>query len=245
VLEKIILNKQEEIKTLKRFDFIRKRPVFDVEIFLKEKPLIAEVKQASPTLGNIKRVNPIKQAQTYADAGAGAISILTDEKFFKGSIQYLYDVAHNTALPILCKDFIISEVQIDNAYNAGADFILLMSTILSEKRLKELSDYAYKIGLNILFEVHTMEEFKKLKNIDIKILGVNSRDLKTLKINKEKGAKLLENISGNFLKVAESGIDSKNDIKLFKNSGANAFLIGSYLMKSQNIQKTIKDLFNF
>jgi indole-3-glycerol phosphate synthase len=242
MLDKIIEHKIKEVKNLKKLDFHRKRPVHDVEIFLKSKPLIAEVKQASPTLGDIKTVDPVRQAQIYADAGAGAISVLTDEKFFKGSIEYLYEVAHNVALPILCKDFIISEIQIENAFNAGADFILLMATILSEKELKYLSDYAYELGLNILFEVHTMEEFKKLENINVNILGVNSRDLKTLKINKEYGAKLLREIKGDFLKVAESGIDSPKDIEKFKKAGANAFLIGSYLMKSDSPEKTIKDL---
>jgi indole-3-glycerol phosphate synthase len=244
MLEEIIKNKRKEIENLRKFSKHRSRPVFDVEIFLKKKPIIAEVKQASPSLGKIKTVNPVEQAQKYADAGAGAISVLTDEKYFKGSLDYLYDVSHNVALPILCKDFILCERQIENAFDAGADFILLMATVLNETELKSLSDLAFGLGMNVLFEIHTLEEFEKLKNINIRMLGINSRDLKTLKINKKKAANLMSTINGNFIKVAESGIDSPMDLIIFKNSGANAFLIGSYLMKSDNIELAMKNLYD-
>lgn len=243
MLDEIIEHKRNEIKILNKFDKIRSRPVFDVVTYLKKHPFICEVKQASPTLGHIKNVDPVAQAQKYADAGAGAISVLTDKKFFNGSLDYLHSVAQNVALPILCKDFILCKKQIDNAYNAGADFILLMATVLNEEELITLSEYAYDTGLNVLFEVHTMEEFDKLKNVQINILGVNSRNLKNLTIDKSYGAKLLEQIDGNFIKVAESGIDSPDDIVNFKSSGANAYLIGSYLMKSPNIQMTMDELY--
>ena len=243
MLEEIVENKKREIKNLKKFNKRRSRPIFDVEIFLKEKPIIAEVKQASPTLGDIKFVNPVEQAQRYADAGAGAISVLTDKKYFKGSIDFLYEVAHNVALPVLCKDFIICERQVENAFLAGADFILLMATILDEEELKKLSDLAFDFGLNVLFEIHTLEEYEKLENIDVKLLGVNSRNLKTLEIDKDYAKNLMKDIPGDYLKVAESGIDSPLDLAMFKSAGADAFLIGSYLMKSENVELTIKELY--
>lgn len=243
MLDKIIEHKREEIKNLKPFMGNRIRPVHDVTIFLKEKPFITEVKQASPTLGHIKTVDPVVQAQTYADAGAGAISVLTDEKFFSGSLNYLHDVAHNVALPVLCKDFILCEQQVENAFAAGADLILLMATVLSETELKTLSQKAYKLGLNVLFEVHTMEEYNKLQQVDVQLLGVNSRNLKNLTIDKAYGAELLKNINGNFIKVAESGIDSPEDITNFHNVGANAYLIGSYLMKSESVETAMKELY--
>ncbi len=243
MLEEIIKNKRNEIKKLKKYGKLRSRPVFDVEIFIKEKPIIAEVKQASPSLGDIKFVNPVEQAQIYADAGAGAISVLTDEKYFKGSLDYLYEVSHNVALPILCKDFIICELQVENAFFAGADFILLMATVLNESELKILSDLAFEFGMNVLFEIHTIEDFRKLENINVKILGINSRDLKTLEINKNSAVNLMKEISGNFFKVAESGIDSPADLAMFRAAGANAFLIGSYLMKADNVDAAIKNLY--
>ena len=243
MLEEIIKNKRKEIKKLKKNNMVRSRPVFDVGIFLKEKPIIAEVKQASPTLGKIKTVNPVEQAQIYADAGAGAISVLTDEKYFNGSINYLYEVAHNVALPVLCKDFILCETQIENAFSAGADFILLMATILEHSELKRLSDYAYHLGMNVLFEIHSFDELQKLKNIDVKLLGVNSRNLKTLEIDKEKALNIMKKIPDKFLKVAESGIESSMDLAVFKSAGADAFLVGSYLMKSDNVDEAIKSLY--
>jgi len=244
MLDEIIKYKPIEVKGIPEKLPLRNKEIFNPISYLKTKPFIAEVKKASPSAGDINLdISPVKQALLYEQHGAGAISVLTDKRFFKGSFEYLKDISENVSIPVLCKDFIISEKQIDAAYAFGADMILLIAAILSEDKIRNLSDKAAEKGLYVLYEIHKIEEFEKIRHLSPKLVGVNSRDLKTFEINKKNACYVLENINGDFLKIAESGINSVDDIVNFKKSGADAFLVGTYLMKSGDIESSFRQLY--
>ena len=246
-LEKIVEHKRYEIKSLKLLKVERKKKILDPVIFLKEKPFITEVKKASPSMGDINTGSDIlEMAQLYEKGGAGAISVLTDEKYFKGNLNFLSEIAKKVKVPVLCKDFILDEIQIENAYLAGADLILLIAAILNETELKSLSKKAKELNLKVLYELHNIEEFDKIKNLDLEIVGVNSRDLKTFQIDMKFAGSTIELLKtkGAFLKVAESGISERRDIKFFKKSGANAYLIGTSLMQSENPVSKLREFYN-
>lgn len=242
MLDKILEYKKEFVKQLKEPASDRiKNCIIDVVESVKNKPFITEVKKASPSLGDIDPSrDAAAQAKIYESAGAGAVSVLTDEKFFKGCYADLNDVSSNIAIPALCKDFIISEVQINHAYVNGADFILLIAEALTSDKIQILSRYARKLGLNVLFEIHAAESFEKLKGCDLDLVGVNNRNLQTLEIDKIAGAKTLAGLHGSFLKVAESGIETVEHIKMFADAGADAYLIGSSLMKADDPKALLK-----
>ncbi len=242
-LDEILEAKKEEINNLKMIEIKREKPVLDVEKFLKNKPIIAEIKKSSPSKGEInKDIDIIKQAKKYEKFGAGMVSVLTDEKFFSGSFIYLKNVARNVEIPVLCKDFILSEIQIENAYRCGADVILLIVSIIEKKKLDKLTKFAKNLNLKILFEIHEINDFLKIKDLNPEIVGVNSRDFNSMKVNKEKAINVLCNLRGNFLKVAESGIESKEDIIKFKKAGADAFLIGTAFMESEDLKEKFREL---
>ncbi|KAA0257093.1 indole-3-glycerol-phosphate synthase [Deferribacter autotrophicus] len=241
-LKKIYELKKAEVKELKKGTEKRVKEVIPFERFLPDRRIIAEVKQASPSLGEIKKVDVKRQAELYEKGGAAAISVLTDKNYFNGDFKFLKEISSAVNLPILCKDFIVDEVQIDLAYEYGADVILLIASMLEGDELKKLFDYSKKLGLEVLVEIHEYEELYKLKDLDVKFLGVNSRDLTTLKVNKEKALKTMSKIKGNYIKIAESGIETKEDIKRFKEAGADMFLVGTSLMKSDNPVELLKEL---
>ena len=244
MLAEIIEYKRSVIDSLPGVEFKREKPVIDVISSLREKPFITEVKKASPSMGDIDLyVSVTDQAKNYFEGGAGIISVLTDEKYFKGAYSDLYEVSKAVNLPVLCKDFIIDEKQIDNAYDSGADLILLIASVLSNEELKRLSSYAGGKGLEILFEIHDPEEVRNLEGVDVKLLGVNSRDLKTMEIDRSKAAETIKGIKGNFIKVAESGMSEAVHVREFKEAGAEAFLIGTGLMKSNNPKQKLKSFY--
>lgn len=244
MLSKIVKQKKEEIKTLKIPSIDRNRKIYNPLDTLKKYPIIAEVKKASPSLGDINlNIDILQQAKAYKDGKAGAISVLTDEKFFKGSFSYLKEIADNIDLPILCKDFIISKHQIDMAYISGADIVLLILKILSKKEYETLFNYAKSLNLFVLTELHDFEEIEKTADIDLDLLGVNSRDLDTLKIDKEKAKNILNRLDKSYFKVAESGIESVEDIINFKKAKADAFLIGSLLMQSKSPKEKLMEIY--
>ncbi len=246
-LDKIIHAKRKEVENLSLLERERKRKLFDPVKSLGEKPFITEIKKASPSMGDIKTdVDIVLQAVSYRDSGAGAISVLTDTGFFKGSIEDIASVAREVALPLLCKDFIISEVQVENAYRAGADFILLIAAVLDENELKGLTAAAQSYGLKVLYEIHGSEEFKKFEKLSPELVGVNSRDLKTFSIEKGKAAEVIGGLKkqGGFLVVAESGIENSGDVKMFRDAGADAFLVGTVLMKSADPSEKLRELYS-
>lgn len=207
--------------------------------------VIAEVKKASPSKSVIREdFNPLQIAAEYENAGADAISCLTEEFYFQGNSNFLSDIRKNVKIPILRKDFIFDEYQIFEAKVIGADAILLIVSILPEEKIIEFSQLASSLGLQCLTEVHSLDEMQTAVNTNAKIIGINNRNLKTFDVSLKTTAKLAHLVPENTLIVSESGIASNNDMKTVKSYGSNAVLIGETLMKSNNIADTMKMLRN-
>jgi indole-3-glycerol phosphate synthase len=209
--------------------------------------LIAEVKKASPSAGIIcKDFDPVKIAKEYETAGASCLSVLTDEKFFQGSLDYLRQIRAAVKIPLLRKDFIIDERQILEAIEWGADAILLIVAILTDEELQKFHSLAVEAGLAVLVEVHDEMELERALKISPQLIGVNNRDLKTFKVDLATTEKLskkigVENLQNKIL-VAESGIYSRADVERLKNCGAKAILVGESLLRDGNIQSKIREL---
>lgn len=203
--------------------------------------LIAEVKRASPSAGIIRTdFDPVRVAREYEAAGASCLSVLTDETFFKGSLQFLRDIRSSVALPLLRKDFIIDERQILEAAEWGADAILLIAAILSDDDLSHFQALAEASGLAVLVEVHDETELDRVLRVGSRLLGINNRDLKSFKVDLGTTERLSDRVrasgsSETILLVAESGIHTRSDVVLLKKAGAGAILVGESLMRSPDI----------
>ncbi len=209
--------------------------------------LIAEVKKASPSKGIIcENFDPVRIAKEYEAAGASCLSVLTDEKFFQGSLDYLREIRAAVKLPLLRKDFIIDERQILEAIEWGADAILLIVAILDDARLKRFHELACEAGLAVLVEVHDEAELKRAVAIGAELIGVNNRDLKTftvdLAITERLAARLEKQPLPNRLLVAESGIFTRADVVRLKACGARAILVGESLMRGNEITAKVRAL---
>jgi len=205
--------------------------------------LIAEIKKASPSHGLIREdFNHLEIANIYQQAGATCLSVLTDEKYFQGSNQYLQEIAQKTNLPILRKEFIVDTYQIYEAKMLGASCILLIIAMLNDEKLIELEKCALDSGLSVLIEVHNEEELQRASKLQSKLIGINNRNLKTLEVNIENSLKLVEQIPDDYLIVSESGIKDKADILLLEQAGISCFLIGEHFMKQKDIGLAVKDL---
>jgi indole-3-glycerol phosphate synthase len=224
--------------------------------------LIAEVKKASPSAGVIcKDFDPVRIAKEYEAAGASCLSVLTDEKFFQGSLDYLRQIRAAVKLPLLRKDFIIDERQILEAIEWGADAILLIAAILTEAQLAKFHSLATEAGLAVLVEVHDEVELKRALKISPALIGVNNRNLKTFKVDlgtTERLAAMMEdgrrkmvkasapssilNSPSSPLLVAESGIHTRADVERLKQRGANAILVGESLLRGGDIKSKIREL---
>jgi indole-3-glycerol phosphate synthase len=211
--------------------------------------LIAEVKKASPSAGVIcKDFDPVRIAKEYEAAGASCLSVLTDEKFFQGSLDYLRQIRAAVKLPLLRKDFIIDERQILEAIEWGADAILLIVAILDDERLKKFHSLATEAGLAALVEVHDEKELARALKIGAKLIGVNNRNLKTFKVDlattEKIAAKLFSSPATHHssLLVAESGIHTRADVERLKQCGASAILVGESLMRGGEIKAKIREL---
>ncbi len=210
--------------------------------------LIAEVKKASPSAGVIcKDFDPVRIARQYEAAGADCLSVLTDEKFFQGSLEYLKQIRAAVKLPLLRKDFVIDERQILEAVEWGADAILLITAILSDAQLKHFHALATEAGLAALVEVHDEPELERALTAGAKLIGVNNRDLKTFKVDlgtTERLADRLRRAPGGAEKilVAESGIHTRADVQRLAQCGAQAILVGESLMKHADIQAKVGEL---
>jgi len=249
ILEKIIKKTEENLKKDKSIDALLdiKREIKDVKKFLKsteENPyrIIAEVKKASPSKGVIREdFNPIEIAKEYNKV-ADAMSILTEPFFFQGSLDYLKEISKFAKIPLLRKDFIIDIYQIAEAYNAGADFVLLIAKALPQEKLKELYEFAKSIGLEVLFEIHDKEDLEKALFIGAEIIGFNHRDLKTFKMNMELSRELMPLLPNGAIKVAESGITDFEMVKKLHSYGVDAFLVGEHFMRQKDIKKAVLEL---
>ena len=226
--------------------------------------LIAEVKKASPSAGIIcKDFDPVKIAKEYETAGASCLSVLTDGKFFQGSLDYLRQIRAAVKIPLLRKDFIIDERQILEAIEWGADAILLIIAILSDEQLRKFHSLAADAGLAVLVEVHDEAELERALKISPALIGVNNRNLKTFKVDLATTERLaamldrrtgvapvsnLKNENGDrrdarpALLVAESGIHTRADVERLRKCGAKAILVGESLMKNGDIQTKVREL---
>jgi indole-3-glycerol phosphate synthase len=277
ILDKIVEEKKREVAKLparliaagdlrdamlehgERRDFISalKNPRGDIA-------LIAEVKKASPSAGIIcKDFDPVKIAKEYEAAGASCLSVLTDEKFFQGSLDYLRQIRAAVKIPLLRKDFIIDERQILEAIEWGADAILLIVAILKDEQLQKFHSLATEAGLAVLVEVHDEAELERALKISPALIGVNNRNLKTFKVDLATTERLaamldrrtgvapvsnLKNENGDrrdvrpALLVAESGIHTRADVERLRKCGAKAILVGESLMKNGDIQTKVREL---
>ena len=198
----------------------------------KTEAIIAEIKKASPSAGIISdNFDPVLKSKEYESFGASALSILTEEDYFLGNIQYLMDVKAITSLPILRKDFIVDEYQIYESKLIGADCILLIASILNEEELKNFSETAERLKLDYIIEVHDVEELQRVKHFSNAIIGVNNRNLKTFDVDINNSVELKKIFEGENIFIAESGIKSKKDIEYLQQHNINVFLIGESLMK--------------
>lgn len=252
ILDKIIAYKRKEEALAQKtvsFKELEKSNFFNQEtISLKENihnksksGIIAEFKRKSPSKGIINdTANVIETTQGYIQANASAVSILTDSHFFGGNNKDVSIAKSNKIGPILRKDFTISEYQIVEAKSIGADAILLIAAVLSKKEIHQFTRLAHSLGLDVLLEVHTKEELDKYLP-EIKLVGINNRDLKTFQVNFENSIQLAELLPSTTIKIAESGIsDYKNIIEL-KKHGFNGFLIGENFMKTKDPAFTCKE----
>ena len=221
----------EQIKTALD-DLHLPRGIFKENISNKDEAIIAEIKKASPSAGVISEdFDPIKKAIEYEAFGASALSILTEEDFFMGSVSYLKDVKKITNLPILRKDFMIDEYQIYESKLIGADCILLIASILSDQQIKDFINISQQLELDYLIEVHDKNELRRVEHFEDALIGVNNRNLKTFEVDLDNSVRLRNAFKQKNIFIAESGIKSREDINYLKLNNINVFLIGESLMR--------------
>ena len=217
----------EQIKTALD-DLHLPRGRFKENISNKDEAIIAEIKKASPSAGVISEdFDPIKKAIEYEAFGASALSILTEEDSFMGSVSYLKDVKKITNLPILRKDFMIDEYQIYESKLIGADCILLIASILSDQQIKNFINISQQLELDYLIEVHDENELRRVEHFEDALIGVNNRNLKTFEVDLDNSVRLRNAFKQKNIFIAESGIKSREDINYLKLNNINVFLIGA------------------
>lgn len=205
--------------------------------------IIAEYKTASPSMGAIiDNPDMNRIIADYVAGGARAISVLTDNNFFNGKLEYLQKIRKIATVPLLRKDFIFDPYQIYESKLHGADAILLIVQMLNNEQLTKLTALAKELELDVLFEAHDKDDIKRILSCEPAIIGINSRDLKTMKVDIKNIAKLIPLIPENVAVVAESGIKTKQDINYVRSLNVKAVLIGTFLMKSDNPYQTLKEL---
>ena len=196
--------------------------------------IIAEIKRRSPSSGDINmKADPGEIAETYANNGAACISVLTDQRFFGGQLEFIQQVKGVVELPILRKDFIISEYQIWESFHAGADAILLIADAIEESMLKDLYQLAVELGLHVLIETHNVDHLKWISDLRPGIVGVNCRDLAKMETNINWFGDIATDLLPSSIWIAESGIKKHSDLEYIYKSGFHAALIGGHLMKSE------------
>lgn len=205
--------------------------------------IIAEVKRASPVKGLLcSDFDPVRLARAYQRGGAGAISVITESKFFKGDPAYINQVKESSELPVLRKDFIINEYQVFESRVLGADAILLIVSILDQYMLRRLVRLAAELGMTALVEVHNRDELKKAIVAGADLIGINNRNLKTFNVNLFTTLQLVADIPEDTLVVSESGITSREDILLLEQAGVDAVLVGETLVRSTDPSARLNEL---
>ena len=252
ILDKIVEDKKIEINKLLSNSSISKlenshlfsRKCISLKESIKNNNsgIICEFKRRSPSNQNINYISSLSDVVSgYEEAGAAGLSILTNKEYFDGDTQDIIDIRDISNLPILRKEFIISEYQVIEAKSIGSDAILLIASILSEEEIICYSSLAKSIGLEVLLEVHSEDELYKISGDDIDIVGVNNRNLDTLKIDLNNSIELYGKISSKFVKISESGISEVESIFKLKEVGYNGFLIGEKFMKTNNPMESAYD----
>ncbi|CAB4603360.1 MAG: indole-3-glycerol phosphate synthase TrpC [Actinobacteria bacterium] len=205
--------------------------------------VIAEVKRASPSKGDLAEISdPVALAKSYADGGATAISVLTEQRRFKGSLADFKAVRAAVTVPMLQKDFVVDSYQIDEGFVAGGNLFLLIVAALNDEQLRGLFEYGETLGLRALVEVHNQEELERATALKPSFIGVNSRNLKDLSVDFQTFEKLIPQIDSSIIAVAESGIASRSETKRLEELGAKAILVGETLVKAQNPIAMIREL---
>ena len=252
ILEKLVSNSQKAIddgiydinETLSKSEIDLKKVISQSQ----HASLITEVKFSSPALGNIRKISdPVEIAIKMVDGGATALSVLTQPYLFHGSPEFFMKIRNAVKIPMLMKDITIDKIQIDAAKNMGADYFLLIQSLFDKKMvpdMEELIDYGHKNGLKVLVEAHTLEEFGNASNTNVDIIGINNRNLDTLKIDLNTTKHILEKSDYSKIVISESGIRTQEDIRFLHKCGADAYLVGSSIMQTDDIQTAVQNLVN-
>ena len=254
VLAKILEHKRTEISAAKisrpaeslQSQLASAPPVCDFTAALRaanDIGLIAEVKKASPSAGVIRAdFDPLAIANSYEAAGASCLSVLTDETFFQGHLEYLKLIRETASAPVLRKDFIVDRYQILEARVAGADCVLLIAECLDDCTLRDLYFYASELGMEALIELYDPENLDRVLKLDPPLVGVNNRDLRTFAVDLNHTLDIASQIPASTLLVSESGIKSRADIERLKSHGVGAVLIGETFMRSDDIESAVREL---
>ncbi len=252
ILKKLVNNSQIAIdEGVYDVNVNLKKSTQDFKQIIKTNPhatLLTEIKFSSPSLGKIRTISdPVSIAKQMIQGGSKALSVLTQPHLFNGSPQYFIKVRQSVDVPLLMKDIMIDKIQIDTAKKIGADYMLVIQSLFDQKFLTDIDDfidYGHKQGLNVLLEVHTREEFQNALKTEADIIGINNRNLDTLEIDLKTTELVLSGYDKSRIILSESGINTTADIQYLKNCGADAFLIGSSIMKSDNIVEQVRKLVN-
>ena len=250
ILDTIVIQKKKEVALLKAHGV--SRPEMDVDPprgFMQaltqssEIAVIAEVKKGSPSKGIISPdFNPTAIASSYEKGGADAVSVLTDEKFFYGSLDYIPLVRQEIKLPVIRKDFIIHELQIEEAGNYGADAILLIAAILDQNQIRDYLQMSTELGMDALVEVHDEKELEKSLIAGSRLIGINNRDLRDFTVDLQTTIRLRRDIPDSIPVVSESGIKSREDMKMLEDESIAAALIGETFMRSGDREAALREI---
>ena len=251
ILDKIVAHKREEIAARPPVEFIA-NAVDAPRDFVKaltggeqagRVSLIAEVKKASPSKGLIRAdFDPVKIAQAYASSGASCISVLTDEHFFKGHLDYLKAIRAAVDVPLLRKDFVLDASQVYEARMAGADAVLLIAECLSPNQLKELHDLIVELGMTPLVELYDEANVDAVLACEPKLVGVNNRDLNTFEVDLMHSIRVKKKFPASTTFVSESGIFTHEDVQLMRDNEVDAILVGESLMRNEDVGAAVKRL---
>ena len=252
ILEKLVSNSHKAIDdgiyningTLSKSEIDLKKTISQSQ----HASLITEVKFSSPVLGNIRKIsNPVDIALKMVNGGAVALSVLTQPYLFHGSPEFFMKIRNAVKIPMLMKDITIDKIQIDAAKNIGADYFLLIQSLFDKNMvpdMEELIDYGHKNGVKVLVEAHTVKEFENACNTNADIIGINNRNLDTLEIDLNTTKNILEESNYSKIVISESGIRTREDIRFLHKCGVDAYLVGSSIMKTDDIQAAVQNLVN-
>ncbi|BBB24585.1 indole-3-glycerol phosphate synthase [Isorropodon fossajaponicum endosymbiont JTNG4] len=258
ILKKIIARKQQEIaqciKTMPLAEVVEQSKnasktrgfyqALKTKVDAKQNAVIAEIKKASPSKGVLRKgFNPVEIAKSYELGGATCLSILTDKDFFQGDNQYLIDARATVSLPVLRKEFIIDAYQVYEARVMGSDCILLITACLTDTQMNEFSSLAISLSMDVLIEVHNLKELKRTLKLNLPMIGINNRNLRTFEVSLQTTIDLLKEIKGDTLVITESGILNAENVALMKLNNIHSYLVGEAFMRQPNPGQALREIF--